>query len=150
MRAFGITPKAPVGSLLKGSTKPAKGKRQGARQHDDAHLKFIRLLPSLVPGQGPVEAAHLRYADRLHGKPLTGIGVKPDDRYVLPLAHGAHMDQHAHPEGERAWWASWGLDDPIVVSTRLWLVTGDFDAGVQIIRETIEFMSATLKSREAK
>lgn len=144
MTAFDITPKARPGSLFKtGKTAKRAPKRAAAPDH----LAYIRELPSLVPGTGGVEAAHVRYGDRLHGKPQTGIGVKPDDTFVLPLAHSAHMAQHNHGD-ERDWWRSWGLEDPLVVCHRLWMVSGDVEAGIQIIRETMEVMRTNLQHRE--
>lgn len=90
-----------------------------------AHLAWVRTLPSLVPGSGPVEAAHVRYADRRYAKPITGMGQKPDDKWTVPLAHDVHMDQHA--SGERKWWADHGID-PLFVAALLWVHSGDEEA----------------------
>jgi hypothetical protein len=79
------------------------------------HLAFIRELPSLVAVPGPVEAAHIRYAELRYGKEHTGMGEKPDDFWVVPLAHDAHMAQH-HAGDERAWWEAQGIDPCLVAS----------------------------------
>jgi hypothetical protein len=91
-----------------------------------AHLAFIRTLPSLVPGSGPVEAAHIRYGDLTYGKDITGMGQKPSDCWTVPLAHDVHMEQH-HFGNERDWWAQYGID-PLFVAALLWLHSGDHEA----------------------
>lgn len=95
------------------------------------HLAFIRTLPSLVPGAGPVEAAHIRYGEHAYGKPFTGMGEKPSDCWVVPLAHDVHMDQHRH--GERQWWLDQGID-PLLIAALLWAAGGNDEAGITIIR----------------
>jgi len=95
------------------------------------HLAWVRTLPSLIPGAGPVEAAHIRYGDRVYGKDSTGMGEKPDDMWVVPLAHDVHMAQHA--AGERTWWLDQGID-PLLVAALLWTSGGNDEAGITIIR----------------
>lgn len=95
------------------------------------HLAWIRTLPSLIPGTGSVDAAHLRYAEELYAKDHTGMQEKPSDCWTVPLAHDVHMDQHRF--GEREWWKERGVD-PIVVAAFLWAHSGDDDAGWTIIR----------------
>jgi hypothetical protein len=95
------------------------------------HLAWIRSLPSIIPGQGPVEAAHVRYGERIYGKPPTGMGEKPSDCWVVPLAHDVHMEQHRH--GERAWWIEQAID-PLLVAALLWAAGGNDEAGINIIR----------------
>lgn len=94
------------------------------------HLAFIRELPSLVPGSGPVEAAHVRYGELRYGKEITGMGQKPGDNWTVPLAHDVHMDQHA--SGERQWWLDHGID-PILVASLLWSHSGDHSAAERVI-----------------
>ena len=101
------------------------------REKAAAHLAWLRTLPSLVPGLGPVEAAHIRYADLRYFKPITGMAEKPDDKFAVPLAAGAHRAQHS--TGERAWWETQGID-PVLIAILLWCHTGNDDAGVHIIR----------------
>lgn len=100
------------------------------REKAAAHLEFIRTLPSLVPGRGPVEAAHIRYPDPRYCKPATGMAEKPSDKFAVPLAAEAHRSQHS--TGERAWWASKGID-PVLIAALLWLHSGDYEAGVHIV-----------------
>lgn len=95
------------------------------------HLVFVRQLPSLVRGTGPVEAAHIRYGELRYGKDPTGMGEKPSDKWVVPLAHNVHMDQH-QSGGERDWWFAQGID-PILVAALLWASTGDFEAAERVI-----------------
>jgi hypothetical protein len=102
------------------------------RQERASHLAFIRDLPSLVPGHGPVEAAHIRYADALFAKPIAGMQQKPSDCWTVPLAHAVHMSQHA-AGNERQWWADEGID-PLIIAALLWLHSGDEEAGTTIIR----------------
>lgn len=101
------------------------------RQTAAAHLAFIRSLPSLIPGHGPVEAAHIRYGDSRYAKPPTGMGEKPSDKWCVPLAHDAHMAQHSR--GERQFWEEQGID-PIIVAAFLYAHSGDDMAGRTIIR----------------
>ena len=39
------------------------------------------------------------------------MGVKPDDRWALPLKHTHHMAQHAHGN-EVEWWKLQGVENP--------------------------------------
>jgi hypothetical protein len=86
------------------------------REKNAKHLALVRLLPCLVCGRGPSEAAHVRYGDHLRGKPPTGIGQKPDDRWCVPLCFRCHRYQHTR--GERIFWEAQGID-PIAVAIEL-------------------------------
>lgn len=101
------------------------------RRHSEKHLAWIRTLPSLVRGDGPVEAAHVRYADVAVGKRYTGMAEKPSDCWVVPLAHAVHMSQHAAGD-ERRWWADEGIN-PLIIAALLFVHSGDHDAGRTII-----------------
>lgn len=131
--------RAAIGSLLKGgpTAAPTKGKAKataGAREESGAYLAFLRKLPCVLTGKRPVEAAHIRFADKAWGKPLTGIGVKPSDRWCLPLSPDKHREQHA-AGNERTWWKKQGVD-PLVVATRLYFeAAGDLAKGEAIILE---------------
>lgn len=107
------------------------GKRE-RRIEDPRHLAFIRTLPSVISGLRPVEAAHIRFGDPRHRKPMTGMQRKPDDAYTLPLTPAEHRSQHS--THERSWWASHGIDDPCQIALDLYAVTGDEDAALVIIR----------------
>jgi hypothetical protein len=49
-----------------------------------------------------------------HNKPQTGIGIKPDDKWALPLAHTCHMELHAYGS-ELMWWHKRGVPDPFAL-----------------------------------
>jgi len=108
------------------------GKKKRPREHDKAHLDFIRSLPCLVTGKRPVEAAHLRYPDLRYGKTSVGMGEKPDDRWTVPLHRDQHRDQHAAGD-ERGWWASHGID-PVPVAMALSQCGQDEELALEIIR----------------
>lgn len=63
------------------------------------------------------EAAHVRYSCEAVGKPITGMGIRPDDKWALPLCHKHHIHGQ-HLNGERIWWAEQGID-PIQLCLRL-------------------------------
>lgn len=103
------------------------------RQRSPAHLAWIRRLPCAVCGNDiETEAAHVRFGCLEIGKPITGIGIKPDDKYTVPLCGQHHRAQHAFGD-ERGWWEKLGRD-PIKLSLALYSVSGDAEAGERIIR----------------
>lgn len=105
-------------------------RQRRALVRSEKHLAFIRELPSLVRGTGPVEAAHVRYGELRYGKDITGMAQKPGDNWTVPLAHDVHMAQHAR--GERDWWEAQGID-PILVAALLWAHSGDHQAAERVI-----------------
>lgn len=112
--------------------KPAE-KRHRGRVVDAAHLGFIRRLPCVAcQAPAPSDAAHLRMADHHRGKPATGMAVKPSDCWTTPLCRTHHTAQHAGSEAR--FWAELGID-AIDLCQRLYAVSGDTDAGLQIIME---------------
>jgi hypothetical protein len=121
MMATRISPPAPAGSLLKGQQPQPSKRDKSPRQHSDGHLAAIRKLPCLNCGQEhAIEAAHIRQS--APGKPLTGMGLKPDDRYTVPLCHDCHMTQHR--VGEKPFFAKLGID-PLKVASDLFEVSPD-------------------------
>ena len=99
------------------------------------HLAFIRSLPCAACGVCiGIEAAHVRYPDALAGKPMAGMGAKPDFFWTIPLCTGCHRDQHERGD-ERVWWALRGFDPDspslsiLTLCVALWRVTGDTEAG---------------------
>lgn len=100
------------------------------RVEDAKHLAFIRTLPCVITGTSPVEACHIRYADRQHGKRETGGAEKPSDCWVVPMCPQKHREQHSM--NERAFWDRYGID-PLEVARQLFAATGDNEAGVEII-----------------
>jgi hypothetical protein len=59
------------------------------------------------------------------GKPIAGIGAKPEDRWTVPLCHPCHMRQHEL--GEVPFWQALGLD-PLKISATLWACGNDIGA----------------------
>jgi hypothetical protein len=100
------------------------------RIRDEAHLAFIRTLPSVISGEFGCEACHIRYGDPMYRKKNTGKAQKPDDCWTLPMTPAEHRDQHDH--NEREWWARQGID-PLYLARELYAVTGDREAAVAII-----------------
>ena len=54
------------------------------------------------------------------------VGVKPGDRYAVPLCTACHAKQHRI--GELSFWSARHID-PLNVALRLWTVSGDIRAG---------------------
>jgi hypothetical protein len=129
--AFTLPNHAPIGSLLKGDKRPRKPVK--ARKKDDGHRAFIASLPCCVSGvEGRTQAAHIRFASAEYGKPITGIGGKADDCFVLPLSVEMHDEQHRAGD-ELAWWKSKGINDPLRLCLRLYSVSGDEIAARKLI-----------------
>lgn len=126
MQAFAIR-KEPTAFTLDKSGKDT------ASFKDDAHLAFIRKLPSVVSGAYGCEAAHIRAGNADRNKKRTGKGQKSSDCWTLPLTPAEHRDQHASNEME--WWRSQGID-PFDLAARLYEVSGDVPAAVRIISQS--------------
>ena len=106
-----------------------------ARQHNEAHLKFIRSLPCLnCLDNTSTEAAHLRRSDARIGFKNPGVGAKPDDRFVLPLCGKCHRLQHQI--GENSFWKD---RDPLLVALALYSVSGDNEAGEKIVQAAFRY-----------
>lgn len=89
------------------------------REVDDAYLAYVRTLPCTIcqrPGRS--DPAHLRTAARQYGKRPTGMGEKPDDKWVLPLCRAHHDEQHRR--NELQWWESKGIADPFALAIALY------------------------------
>lgn len=101
------------------------------RQHNDRHLDFIRGLPCCICGDNTsTEAAHVRMSDPSIAKPMTGIAIKPDDKFTVPLCGECHRRQHAMREA--TFWANENID-PVKKALALYAVSGDHQAGEQIV-----------------
>jgi hypothetical protein len=99
------------------------------REKDNKHLDFIRGLPCCVCGDNTsTEAAHVRMPDPTIAKPLTGIAIKPDDKFTVPLCGRHHAAQHSM--SEREWW--YGKGDPVKLALALYAVSGDHELGERI------------------
>src|ERR1700678_1820414 len=116
------------GELLKRPLSVVPSPRRTNPDRDESHLKLIRQCPclNLNCGAEPCEAAHIRISSAAHGKPKTGLGQKPPDRWTVPLCSGCHTrDRGAqHRIGEITFWHKAGLN-PIIVAKQLYEATGD-------------------------
>lgn len=90
---------------------------------DEAHLAFVRKLPSVVSGAHGCDPAHIRAGSPLHNKKRTGAAQKPSDCWTLPLTREEHDAQHDHGD-ELEWWLLHGID-PFETAIRLYEATGD-------------------------
>ncbi len=88
--------------------KPTTGNFRRPRIKDLRHLKVIRQLPSVISGQYPCEACHIRYSDKRFTKRETGMAERPDDRWTLPMTRDEHISQHMMNELE--FWESKNID----------------------------------------
>jgi hypothetical protein len=89
------------------------------------HLAFVRQLPCVACGKAaPSEAAHVRTATD------GGIGVKPGDRYAVPLCAACHAKRHRI--GELTFWSGLRID-PLNVALRLWTISADVSAGERTV-----------------
>jgi hypothetical protein len=59
-----------------------------------------------------------------------GVGVKPGDRYAVPLCTACHAKQHR--VGELSFWSALRID-PLNVAFRLWIVSADLKAGERTV-----------------
>src|ERR1700751_978714 len=88
-------------------------------------FSFVRKLPCVgCSHAAPSEAAHVRSGSD------AGTGMKPSDRYSLPLCTECHALQHQF--GEQRFWSTVRID-PLNVAFRLWTVSGDIKAGERIV-----------------
>jgi hypothetical protein len=112
--------------------KPAPNFRRRAQ-----HLAFVRELPCVACGKAaPSDAAHVRTGTD------GGVGMKPGDRYTVPLCTGCHAKQHRI--GELSFWSALRFD-PLNVAFQLWTVSADLEAGQRIVfraRQQIDLVKA--------
>ena len=64
-----------------------------------------------------------------------GTGMKPSDKYAVPLCQIPCHDRQHHV-GELTFWGELGID-PLNVSLRLWTVSCDLEAGRRIIERSL-------------
>ena len=105
------------------------------RRRHAQHLAFIRQLACVACGTAvPSEAAHVRSGSD------GAAGMKPSDRYAVPLCSSCHALQHQF--GELTFWSALHID-PLNAAFRLWTVSGDIKAGERILfraRQRIDLM----------
>src|SRR5215469_15398255 len=123
--------------------KPLTHNRRSTGRVRWRHRIFIRSLPCAVCDHpGPCEAAHVRA-----GTNSGGMGLKPEDRFLVPLCHEHHVEQHA--KGEKSFWASRNID-PLNLAARLWAVTGDMAAGIRAIMRTRQAIALHKAENDAR
>ena len=89
------------------------------------HVAFVRQLPCVACGKAaPSDAAHVRTGTG------GGVGIKPGDRYAVPLCTACHARQH--PIGELTFWSALRID-PLNVALRLWTVSANVEAGERTV-----------------
>jgi len=104
--------------VLRGKPKPNTRLRP-------AHRAFIRQLPCLACGaRHSIQAAHVRVGTD------GGVGMRPGDRFTVPLCLTCHAKQHSI--GELSFYAALGIDS-LNVALRLWAVSGDVRQGERAI-----------------
>jgi hypothetical protein len=103
-----------------------RGKRRPNLRRAAQHLAFVRQLPCVACGWGfdPSQAAHVR------SETDGGAGMKPGDRFAVPLCFACHAEQHR--VGELSFWAALKID-PLNVALRLWTVSGSIEDGERIV-----------------
>src|SRR5215510_6426898 len=115
----------------------ARGKPKPNLRSKATHLAFVRQLSCVACGKAaPSEAAHVRTGTD------SGVGMKPGDRYAVPLCSGCHARQHR--VGELTFWSALRID-PYNVALRLWSVSADVDAGERTVfraRQQIDLAKA--------
>ena len=105
------------------------------RKRNEKHLRFIRTLPCIRCLENTtVEAAHIRKADARIAKPITGVAIKPDDRFVLPLCGRHHREEQRLGEG--GFWTE--KDDPILWALAIYSVSEDAEEAERIIHAAIQ------------
>src|SRR5215469_9434225 len=115
----------------------ARSKRKPDSRRREQHLAFVRQLPCVACGKvAPSEPAHVRTGTD------GGVGIKPGDRYAVPLCTDCHAKQHR--VGELSFWSALRFD-PLNVALRLWTVSADLAAGERIVfraRQRIDLAKA--------
>lgn len=110
------------------AARPVSPKASRGRERNNAYLAWLRRQPCVARHMGgcdgPVQACHIRTPSLERGKPLTGMGVKPSDKYSTALCMAHHAAQHARGN-ELAWWRSINRD-PFTTAEGLF---SDFEAG---------------------
>src|SRR5574340_295769 len=102
------------------------------RRKNEKHLTWLRTEPCCVCGDNTsTEAAHVRMSDGRIGKGATGIAIKPDDCFTVPLCSRCHREQHSM--SERVYWKRKNID-PVLLALALYAYSGDAEAAERIMR----------------
>lgn len=100
------------------------------RIEDKPHLQFIGALRCCICQRPGVDACHIRFSDARVAKVNPGVSAKPDDAWTVPMCRTHHDEQHSMNEQE--FWRGHGID-PIFLAMALARVSGDHEAGEQIV-----------------
>ena len=113
-------------TIARRKSKPNLRKRvEHLLPYPSSPLAFVRRLPCVACGKAaPSEAAHARTGTD------GGLGMKPGDRYAVPLCIACHAKQHRI--GELTFWSALRID-ALDVALRLWTVSGDEKGGARTI-----------------
>ena len=116
---------------------PPRTKHEPNLRRRAQHLAFVRQLPCVACVKAaPSEAAHVRTGTD------SGGGIKPSDRYAVPLCSSCHARQHGI--GELTFWSALRID-PLNVALRLWTMSSDITAGERTVfraRQQIDLWKA--------
>lgn len=152
MPAYQIPNHAPYGSLLKRPRPRAKRLDMGrnTRIEEPSHLQAIRQLPCLRCGvEGFTEAAHVRMTSSAVHK-RSGMGVKPDDKWCVPLCGGCHQHDtdSQHRVGELTFWHHVGIN-PLLICEELHKASPNVEAmRAVVLRFISERVPAMLTPRQ--
>jgi hypothetical protein len=114
-----MRPNAPAEQVMPEASAAAQRIDKGAlaiaeprRIRDRDHIKFVAEQPCLICGRQPVDAHHIRFAQR------RALGRKVSDEFTVPLCRGHHRAVHRAGD-EAAWWKKAAID-PMKVARNLW------------------------------
>jgi hypothetical protein len=85
------------------------------RVRDRVHVKYVATHPCLICGRHPVDAHHIRFAQR------SALGRRVSDEFTVPLCRGHHRSLHRTGD-EAKWWRAAGID-PMTSARDLWVET---------------------------
>jgi ERF superfamily protein len=85
------------------------------RVRDRVHVKYVATHPCLICGRSPVDAHHIRFAQR------SALGRRVSDEFTVPLCRGHHRSLHRAGD-EAKWWRTAGID-PMTSARDLWVET---------------------------
>ena len=97
------------------------------KRENEKHRRFIASLPCCVTMlEGSTQCAHIRHNTG------GGVGMKPEDRWCVPLSYQEHARQHEM--GEVNFWGD-SLEDAKQLALDLWKNTGDEYTAMGLIRK---------------
>ena len=89
---------------LRKCNKPRQNKEFLRAYHSDAFVRFTRESKSVVSGHTPCVCAHVTP----NSDGPSGMGRKPDAKWVVPLTDAEHKELHQH--GRRSFEDKYGRD----------------------------------------